>query len=159
MPSLSPGTPGAKEAYDISIIAADLSFAIPLKAMERYDLFNQAGVYLITGRKDEPSFGLIQMEKGIRSVFNKYVKELKEIGKVLWFNKKAYGLAALNNNRVSFTPEMLESFYLKKGDELLSLKSTTTTLSFTRLDVWKEIFLKQGFTEAVHNVKYLEVLS
>lgn len=54
--------------------------------------------------------------------------------------KKAYALAALNNNRVSLSPEMLELFYLKKGDELLSLKSTTTTLSFTRVDVWKENF-------------------
>lgn len=38
MPSLSPGTPGTKEAYGISIIRDDLSITIPPKACEHYGL-------------------------------------------------------------------------------------------------------------------------
>lgn len=38
MPSLSPGTPGAKEAYGISIIRDEMSINIPPKAFARYKL-------------------------------------------------------------------------------------------------------------------------
>ena len=38
MPSLSPGTPGTKEAYGISIIRDDISITIPPKAFKHYGL-------------------------------------------------------------------------------------------------------------------------
>ena len=40
MPSLTPGMPGTKEVYGISIIKDDLSITIPPKAFKRYELFN-----------------------------------------------------------------------------------------------------------------------
>ncbi len=53
MPSLSPGMPGTKEAYGISLIRDDLSIVIPPKAFEHYGLTDGDIVLLSTTHIDE----------------------------------------------------------------------------------------------------------
>jgi len=37
------------------------------------------------------------------------------------------------------------------------IKSTTITMSFTPVEVWIDIFNKHGFSEAIENMKKLQV--
>jgi len=156
MPSLQPGTPGAKEAYGISIIQDDLWFAIPLKAMVRYGIQGEDIVLLVTGHRGEGGFGLIKKDTAIKSVFARFVDKIEGVERVYRFDGKAYALARVDNGIVQLTSEMLQSFYLEPGSRLLVVKSTTVAVSFTPVDIWKQKLAKHGLLEAIENISKLE---
>jgi hypothetical protein len=58
---------------------------------------------------------------------------------------------------VFLTEELLTVFNLKKGDRLMVVKSTTVTMSYTPIEIWKYKFEQRGLYEAVENMKKLEV--
>lgn len=157
MPSLMPGTPGAKEAYGISPVNEDYCFNIPPAACKRYKLAEEDSVILVTGHRGEGGFGLMKKSTGEEAVFGKYIREFTEIDTVLWFNEKAYAWTAVTKGKVKLTPEMMDAYYLNPGERLLVIKSTTVTMSFTPVEIWKRKFEQRGFHEAVKNMEKLEV--
>ena len=156
MPSLQPGMPGAKEAYGISIIHDDLWFAIPPKAKVRYGIQEDDIVVLVTGHRGEGGFGLIKKDTALKTVFARFVDKIEGIEHVYWYDRKAYALTHVDNGKVQLTPELLQAFYLEPGSHLLAVKSTTVTISFTPVEIWKQKLAKHGFFEAIENMSKLE---
>ncbi|MBN2272900.1 MAG: hypothetical protein JXK95_01090 [Bacteroidales bacterium] len=156
MPSLSPGTPGAKEAYGISIIRDDLSIKIPPKALNRYGLSDNDIVLLCTTRIGEGGFGILNKEKAYKSVFKTVIDKIDKLNSIFYIKSKAYALTEIIEGKVLFTEQLLEAFNLKKGDRLLVIKSTTVSMSYSPVEVWKRKFEQRGFFEAVENMKKLE---
>jgi len=156
MPSLSPGTKGAKEAYGISIVRDDLSITIPPKALKRYGLSDKDIVLLSTTRIGEGGLAIMNKEKAYQSVFKKVIDQIDMLNAVYMQNKRIFALTRIIDGKVFLTSELLESFYLKKGDRLLVIKSTTLTMSYSLVEVWKGKFEKRGFLEAIENIQKLE---
>ena len=151
-----PGTPGAKEVYGVSIIGEDLRIIIPPKAYERYEVNDGDMIALATGHRGEGGFGLMKKEMAEATVFRKYIQQIDGIDIVYWFNDKAYVLTKVADGKIQLTSEMMDSFHLKKGDELMVVKSTTVAMSYTPVEIWKEKFAKHGLYEAIENMSGLE---
>jgi hypothetical protein len=111
----------------------------------------------VTGHRGEGGFGLMKKSTGEQAVFKKYIGQLTEMNTVLWFDERAYAQTAVNKGRVKLTPEMMKAFYLKPGERLLVIKSTTVTMSFTPVEIFKKKFAQRGLHEAVKNMEKLEV--
>jgi hypothetical protein len=79
MPSLSPGTPGTKEAYGICIIRDDLSITIPPKAFKHHGLADSDVVLLTTTHIGEGGIGILNREKAYKSVFKKFIDRIDQI--------------------------------------------------------------------------------
>ncbi len=156
MPSLSPGTAGAKEAFGISVIRDDYTLRIPPKPIAHYRIDNPDIVLLTTGHVGGSGFGLIKKETAKRSVFWKRAEQLKTVNELRWFEKRAYVMLDINDGVIRLNDEILNAFYLKIGDRLVSVKSTTVTMSLTPDGVWEKNFEKHGFTEAIKNLKKLK---
>jgi len=157
MPSLSPGTAGAKEAFGISIIRENYTIKIPPNALAHYNISDHDRVLLTTGHTGGSGFGLIKKDTVERSVFKKSADQLVDIGNLRWFGKRAYILLDIADGVIRLNDEILKAFYLKTGDKLVAVKSTTVTMSLTPVDVWQKIFEKHGFTEAIKNMEKLEM--
>jgi len=145
MPSLQPGTPGAKEAYGISTIHDSLWFNIPPKAIKRYEILDEDIVLLVTGHRGEGGFGLIKKDTAKKTVFARFVDQIQSIDKVNWLDGKAYAMTRVVNGKVQLNPEMLQAYYLEPGSRLLVVKSTTTAMSFTPVEIWARKLAKHGF--------------
>lgn len=148
--------PGTKEAYGISIIREDLRVGIPPRAFERYRLKEDGFVVLITGHRGKSGFGLLNRETIDQTVFAGFVQQIEETETVCWFKEKAYTISKLLGRQLSLRPEFLEAYYLTVGNRLLVIKSTTVTMSFTPVDIWKASLARQGFSEAIKNMDLLE---
>ncbi len=156
MPSLSPGTPGAKEAYGISFIKDDLSITIPPKAFKRYGLSDKGIVLLTSTRIGEEGLAILNKEKAYQSVFKKIIDKIDQMNVIFLHNKRVFALTQVIEGKVFLTPELLNAFHLKIGDRLLVVKSTTVTMSYSPVEVWKKKLEKNGFFKAVENMKKLE---
>lgn len=156
MPSLMPGTPGAKEAYGISVIRDDLHIAVPPKALQRYKLQNDSPVVLISTRPREGGFAILNKDSARDTVFQKYIAQITEPDKCFRFNKKDYILTALHQGKLHLTPEMLAVFNLAQGARLMVVKSTTVAMSFSPVEVWRAKFAQHGLFEAIGNMENLE---
>ncbi len=156
MPSLMPGMPGTKEAFGISKIKDDLSIKVPPKAFSHYKISEHDYVVLITGHKGESGFGMIKKDTALKSVFKKFVKEIKNCEEILYFNDRAFVMLKIDKGVTRLTKDVLKAFYLKIGDRLMVGKSTTVTMSFVPVEIWKNKFKKHGFYEAIENMKKLE---
>ena len=156
MPSLTPGTPGTKEAYGISVIREDESIKIPPKAFERYELTNGSLVVLITTHRGEAGLALLNKGRAEATVFEKYISRMHEIDTVYWFNDKAYALTVIKNGTIRLTPELMQAFHLVVGDRLMVVKSTTVAMSYTPIAIWKEKFAQRGMFEAIENMSKLD---
>jgi len=157
MPSLSPGTAGAKEAFGISIIRENYTIKIPPNALAHYNISDHDRVLLTTGHTGGSGFGLIKKDTVERSVFKKSADQLVDIGDLRWFGKRAYVLLDITDGVIRLNDEILKAFYLKIGDKLVAVKSTTVTMSCTPTDVWISVFKRHGFSEAIENLEKLEV--
>ncbi|MBN1416138.1 MAG: hypothetical protein JW973_13635 [Bacteroidales bacterium] len=157
MPSLSPGTPGAKEAYGISVIRNDLSITIPPKAFKRYGLSDNAIVLLSSTRMGEAGLAILNKEKAYQSVFKDIIDRITALNSIMINNKRIFALTQVIDGKVFLTESMLKAFHLKTGDRLIVIKSTTTTMSYTPVGIWKRKFKQRGFLEAIENIKKLEV--
>jgi bifunctional DNA-binding transcriptional regulator/antitoxin component of YhaV-PrlF toxin-antitoxin module len=157
MPSLSPGTPGTKEAYGISILNDDLSIVIPPKAFKHYGLEEGDVVLLTTTHVGEGGIGILNREKAYTSVFKKFIDRIDQMNTFFENNNRYYALTQIRNGKVFLTEEMLTVFNLKKGDQLLVIKSTTITMSYTPIEIWKYKFEQRGLFEAIENMKKLEI--
>ena len=156
MPSLMPGMPGTKEAFGISKIKDDLSLRVPPKAISHYNISERDYVVLTTGHREESGFGMIKKDTALRSVFEKFVEEIKNDREIYWFNNRAFSIIEINNGLAFLNNNILKAFYLSVGDRLMVGKSTTVTMSFTPVEIWIDIFKKHGFSEAIENMKDLE---
>ena len=156
MPSLMPGTPGAKEVYGISIIREDLEITIPPKAFARYELKPDSFVLLITGRRREAGFGLLNKKHAESSVFAKYLNQINKLNTVYWFQNKAYVLTKLKDEKLILTNEMFQAFHLEVGMRLMVVKSTTVTISYSPVEIWKSKLAQRGFLDAIKNIDTLE---
>lgn len=157
MPSLMPGTPGAKEVYGISIVREDLSFNIPPKAFTRYELKKGDLALLVTTHRGEGGVALLNKARAEAAVFKKFLSQMDTPDTVYWFQNKAYALTTVGDGRIYLTPTMLDAFHLKTGDRLMVVKSTTVAMSFTPVEIWKEKFFRHGLHEAIENISKLEV--
>lgn len=157
MPSLSPGTPGTKEAYGISVIRNDLSITIPPKAFKHYGLPDGEAVLLTTTHIGEGGMGILNREKAYKSVFKKFIDRIDQMNTFIENNNRYYALTQIRNDKVFLTEELLTVFNLKKGDRLIVVKSTTVTMSYTPIEIWKHKFEQRGLFEAVENMKKLEI--
>ncbi len=157
MPSLSPGTPGAKEAYGISVIREDFSICIPPKAFQRYQLANNDLVLLTSTRIGEAGLAILNYHKAIKSVFKKIIEKINSTDSPIWEKSRPYVLTKVISGKVFLNKEMLEAFNLKIGDRLLVIKSTTVSMCYSHIEVWKKKFMKRGFTEAIENLSKLEI--
>jgi hypothetical protein len=151
-----PGTPGTKEAFGISKIKDDFTLRVPPKAISHYKISEHDYVILTTGHIGESGFGMIKKETSLKSVFKKFVSEIKNLEEVYWFNGRAFVMLEINNGVTCLTKDVLKAFYLKIGDSLMVVKSTTVTMSFTPIEIWEKKFKKHGFYEAIENMKKLE---
>jgi hypothetical protein len=156
MPSLMPGMPGTKEAFAISRIKDDLTLKVAPKAISHYKISEHDYVILITGHIGESGFGMIKKDTALKSVFKKFVKEIKNCEEILMHNDRAFVMLKIDNGVTRLTNDILKAFYLKIGDRLMIGKSTTVTMSFVPLEIWKKKFKKHGFYEAIENMKKLE---
>jgi len=157
MPSLSPGTAGAKEAFGISIIRENYTIKIPPNALAHYNIQDHDQVLLTTGHVGGSGFGLIKKATIERSVFKKAADQLSGVSDLHWFGKRAYVLLDITDGVIRLNAEILKAFLLKIGDKLVAVKSTTVTMSLTPVEVWQKVFEKHGFTEAIKNLEKLEV--
>jgi hypothetical protein len=156
MPNLMPGMPGTKEAFGISKIKNDLSVRVPPKAVSHYKISEHDYVILITGHIGESGFGMIKKDTALKSVFKKFIKEIKNCEEIFHFNDRVYVMLKIDNGVTRLTKDILKAFYLKIGDRLMVGKSTTVTMSFVPAEIWVNIFKKHGFYEAIENMKKLE---
>lgn len=157
MPSLMPGTPGAKEVYGISIIHPTYDIKIPPKACERYKISKNDTALLIQGRKNEPGFGLIKKETATQTVFTSYLERLEHINDLFFINGKACALIKINDFTIKTTPKIIVAFGLHISDRLLSIKSTTVTIGFSLLEIWIRKMKKHGFSQAIKNLDILDI--
>jgi hypothetical protein len=151
-----PGMPGTKEAFGISKIRDDLSIRVPPKAISHYNISDNDYVILTTGHKGESGFGMIKKDTSLKSVFKKFVKEIKNCEEVYWFNNRAFSMIEINNGLTYLNNDILKAFYLSIDNRLLVGKSTTVTMSFVPVETWINIFEKHGFFEAIKNMEKLE---
>ena len=157
MPSLSPGMPGTKEAYGISVVAPNGTVRIPPKAFDHYRFRAGELAVAVTTHRGEPGFALLNKARAEATVFRKAIAQLKTPDEVRRFRDKAYALVRAGAGAVRLTPELLAAFHLKPGDRLMSVKSTTVALSFTPAEIWQEKFRRRGLVEAAANVDRLDV--
>ena len=156
MPSLSPGTAGAKEVYGISIIRDDLRITIPPKALARYEIKPDSFILMITGRKGEPGFGLQNRKHSETSVFANKLNQMDKVNNIYWFQKKAWVLTKLKGSKFFLTSDMMEAFHLKIGMRLMVVKSTTITMSYSPIEIWKAKLARHGFFNAIKNIDTIE---
>lgn len=157
MPGLSPGTPGAKEAYGISILREDLSIQIPPKAFRRYNLADNESVLLTSTRHDERGFAVMNLEKAKLSVFKKVIDKIDGIDQVYRINSRPYLITKVKNSKIYFDKDIVEGLDLEIGERYLIIKSTTMAMSYTPVDIWKRKFEKEGFLESIKNIDSLEI--
>ena len=156
MPNLMPGMPGTKEAFGISKIKDDLTLRVPPKAISHYNITEHDYVILTTGHIGESGFGMIKKDTALKSVFKKFVKEIKNCEEIFYFNERAFVMLKIDNGVTHLTADILKAFYLSVGYRLLVGKSTTVTMSFVPVEIWRHNFEKHGFYEAIENMKKLE---
>ncbi|MFO7369397.1 MAG: hypothetical protein R6X09_03915 [Bacteroidales bacterium] len=156
MPSLSPGTPGTKEAYGISLIRDDLSINIPPKAFQHYGLADGDEVLLSTTHIGEGGMGIMIKEKAYNSVFKSIIDRIGRLDSFVVDKNRYYALTKIISGKILLTEELLAVFNLKKGDRLLVVKSTTVTMSYTPVEIWKRKFEQRGLFEASGNIEKLE---
>jgi hypothetical protein len=157
MPSLSPGTPGAKEVYGISVIRDDLSFALIPKAAARYGVVENDTLIMVTGHRKEPGFGLMRLETAREGVFRPSVETIADVNEPYWIKGKAYTKVTAQNDRVWLNQAVMDAYLLKTGDPLLVVKSTTGTMGHIPRMIWEQKLKKHGFFEAMGNIDKLEV--
>jgi hypothetical protein len=157
MPGLSPGTPGAKEVYGISIIREDFTIHIPPKALARYGLTNYDPVLLTSTRKGEGGLAIMNYKKAKETVFKKFIDKIDEWDQLIFEKSRPFTLTRIQDGKIILNQDLLNAFNLKIGDNLLIVKSTTVTLSYSPVEVWKKKFLKQGFVDAIKNLDTLEI--
>ncbi|MBN2814428.1 MAG: hypothetical protein JXQ80_10150 [Bacteroidales bacterium] len=157
MPSLSPGMPGTKEAYGISIIRDDLSITIPPKAFKHYGLTNGDIVVLSTTHIGEGGMGIMIKERAYKSVFKGIIDRIDRLDSFIVYKNRYYALTQIVSGKVFLTEELLTVFNLKKGDRLMVVKSTTVTMSYTPIEIWKRKFGQLGLFEAVANMDKLVI--
>lgn len=157
MPSLMPGTPGAKEVYGVSIIKNNFTITIPPKAVKRYRYNTQDKGILITGRRGEGGFGLIKLTTAEKTVFWKNARKIEQENTVYWFNNKAYVMINISSGKFLLNKELMQAFLLKKKERLLVIKSTTVTMSFSPEEIFIKKFTARGFEESVKNISKLEI--
>jgi len=103
MPSLSPGTPGTKEAYGISIIHDDLSITIPPKAFKHYGLSNNDIVLLSTTHIGEGGLCILNKDKAYKSVFKKIIDKAGSLNSIIVEKGRAYALTRVTDGKVFLT--------------------------------------------------------
>ena len=157
MPGLSPGMPGTKEAYGISVVAPDGTVRIPPKAFAHYRFRAGELAVAATTHRGEPGFALLNKARAEATVFSKYISQLNASGEIRRFQDKAYALVRVGDGAIRLAPERLAAFHLKPDDRLMSVKSTTVALSFTPAEIWQEKFRRRGLAEAAANVDRLAV--
>jgi hypothetical protein len=157
MPSLSPGTAGAKEAYGISVLREDHLIHIPPKAFIRYNLKDYDLVLLTSTRAGECGFGILNIEKARKSVFKKIIEKIDSIDTPILVNSKPYAITRTKNGTIKFNNELLKAFDLKIGERFIVVKSTTVAMSYNPVDVFKAKLKKHGFFEAINNIDKLEI--
>ena len=153
-----PGKPGTKEAFGISGVHKDYTIVIPPNALKHYRFLDADYAILITGHRGKSGFGLIKKETGLlNSIFKKYIEKIGQVGKVYWLNNRAFVMLELINGKIQVNQAILHAFLLSRGDQLLVVKSTTVTMSFTPVEIWIKHLKKHGFMEAIENMKKIQV--
>lgn len=157
MPSLSPGVSGAKEAYGISVIKDNKSLIIPPKGFERYNLKNNDVVLLTSTREGEHGFVIMNFHMANDTVFRKAIDKIRKIDVPIFIKSRPYVITDIQNGKIYFNDEILNAFDLKVGDKFVVIKSTTVTMSFNPIEIFKEKLRSHSFYEAVENIDKLDV--
>ncbi len=116
MPSLSPGTPGAKEAYGISILREDFTIQIPPKALKRYLLADNELVLLTSTRPGERGFAIMNLGKAEQSIFKKAIDRIDGIDLVRSINSWPYLITKVKNSKIYFNMDIVKAFDLEIGE-------------------------------------------
>ncbi len=158
MPSLSPGVSGAKEVYGISVLKEDNSIIIPPKAFLRYKLDYHCPVLLTSTREGECGFAILNIDKAKETVFKKIIDKIEITDKAYLVNSRPYAITKVQENSfIKFNSEILKAFELKAGEKYIVIKSTTVTMSFTPIAIFKEKLSAHGFLDAIKNIEKLEI--
>lgn len=143
--------------FGISVLRDDYSIYIPSKALKRYNISNNDVVLLTSTRKGEGGLAILNYEKARQSVFNEIIRKIKDINLLVYERSRPYALTTVSNERIFLNQEFIDAFNLKIGDKLLVIKSTTVSMSFSPVEIWKEKFTKRGFLDAIRNLDKLEL--
>lgn len=84
------------------------------------------------------------------------MNQIDKLNTIYRFQNKAYVLTKLKDKKLILTNEMMEAFYLRIGMKLMVVKSTTVTMSYSPVEIWKAKLAQRGFFEALKNIDTLE---
>ncbi len=157
MPILSPGGSKAKEAYGISVIKENKSVIIPPKGLERYNLHNNDVVLLSSTKEGECGFVIMNIHKANDTVFRKVIEKISKIDEPVFIKSRPYAITDIKNGKIYFNDDILKAFELKIEDRFVVIKSTTVTMSFNSIDIFKEKIKSHDFYESVNNIDKLDV--
>lgn len=157
MPSLSPGVAGAKEAYGISVLQVNGIIRIPTKAFIRYGLSNNGSVLITSTRVGECGFAIMNIEKAKQSVFGKIMDKIDAANIPLVINSRPYAIVDVKNEMIAFNDVLRKAFDLKIGERFIVIKSTTVSMSFNPVEIFKAKLRSHGFFNAVNNIDLLEL--
>ena len=156
MPSLMPGTPGAKEVYGISTVREDMSVVIPPEAARRYELGDGDVVVLATTHLGETGFALMNREKALATVLGRRISELEGEDVVTRASGRAYAQTRVVGGKICLTPQMAEAFLVAPGDRLMVVKGARVAMAFTPVELWRERLARRGLHEATERIQGLE---
>jgi hypothetical protein len=151
LPSLMPGTAGAKEVYAIAVIREDSSIAIPPEALDRFEIRESDLVLLTTSHPGEAGFGLISSRKARGTVLEGLLDGVTE-DRLARSGKKRRVLSRVRGGRLGLLPDALEAFGLRKGDKLLVIKGAAAAMAYVPVEIWQEKLAKKGFDQAIRNI-------
>jgi uncharacterized secreted protein with C-terminal beta-propeller domain len=89
--------------------------------------------------------------------FKKVIDKIDGIDQVYRINSRPYLITKVKNSKIYFDKDIVEGLDLEIGERYLIIKSTTKTMSYTPVDIWKRKFEKEGFLESIKNIDSLEI--
>ena len=155
MPSLMPGTPGAKEVYGISVVRDDLSVVIPPDACHRYGIRDGDVVVLATAHRGEAGFSLMNREKAVATALGRRISQIEGEDVVNRAGGRAYVQTRVAEGRIRLTVQTAEAFLIAPGDRLMVVKGARVAMSFTPERVWREQLAGRGLHQALDNIDRL----
>lgn len=157
MPSLLPGTPGAKEVFGIAIIRDDFSIALPTAAMNNYELTDGDPVLLTKIRRKEGGFSVLNTHRAEKSVFRKYIQMIDTMDVIFRFDDKVMVLTRICRGRIMLNQNILTAYHLRRNDKLLVVKGALIGMGCIPVEIWRHKLKKHGFKAAIHNMEKLDV--
>ncbi len=154
MPSLMPGTAGAKEVYAIAVILEDSSVGVPAEALGRFQIREGDSVLLTTSHPGDAGFSLISPRKAKGTVLQNLFEGVTK-DRVAWSARRGRIVARIEDGRFRLVPDALRAFGLRGDERLLVIKGAAAAMAYVPVDIWRRKLIERGLNEAVHNIERL----